>query len=181
MGVFAPGEVTGVVTGLGAVMNDGRMLGHVDIVLAAMIVIAAAGKLTDLSCSRLAGRTARRCAKEGRQMSEGLVIDGISRTFLTENGAVVPALEGLSLCAPAGQITALLGPSGCGKSTLLNIIAGFDRPDAGAVRYAGRPLAQDGGKCGMVFQTPALFPWLTVAQNVEFGLKRKKIPRTPAW
>lgn len=111
-------------------------------------------------------------------MNEGLVIDGISRTFLTENGAVVPALEGLSLCAPAGQITALLGPSGCGKSTLLNIIAGFDRPDAGAVRYAGRPLAQDRGKCGMVFQTPALFPWLTVAQNVEFGLKRKKIPRT---
>ena len=111
-------------------------------------------------------------------MSEGLVINSISRTFLTENGAVVPALEGLSLCAPVGQITALLGPSGCGKSTLLNITRGSTARMQARCAMRARPLAQDGGKCGMVFQTPALFPWLTVAQNVEFGLKRKKIPRT---
>ena len=111
-------------------------------------------------------------------MNRGLTIDAVSRTFYTENGTVVPALDRVSFDVPAGQITALLGPSGCGKSSLLNIIAGFDAPDAGEVRFAGVPMGRADSHCGMVFQTPALFAWLTVAQNVEFGLKRKKLPRT---
>ena len=111
-------------------------------------------------------------------MNRGLEIHAVSRTFYTENGTVVPALDRVSFDVPAGQITALLGPSGCGKSSLLNIIAGFDAPDAGEVRFAGVPMGRADSHCGMVFQTPALFAWLTVAQNVEFGLKRKKLPRT---
>lgn len=110
-------------------------------------------------------------------MSEGLVVSNVSRVFHTENGAFVPALHRVSFTAPAGQITALLGPSGCGKSALLGIAAGFDAPDAGEVRFAGEPLDGTPGRIGMVFQSPALFDWLTVEQNVAFGLKRRKTPR----
>ncbi|MBP3312904.1 MAG: ABC transporter ATP-binding protein [Butyricicoccus sp.] len=103
----------------------------------------------------------------------GLEIQGICKSFRAENNAVVQALDALSFEVPPGTVTALLGPSGCGKSTLLNLIAGFDAPDAGTITFDGCSLD---GKWGMVFQAPALFDWLTVAQNVEFGLKRQKQP-----
>lgn len=103
----------------------------------------------------------------------GLEIQGICKSFHAENDAVVQALDALSFEVPPGTVTALLGPSGCGKSTLLNLIAGFDAPDAGTITFDGCSLD---GKWGMVFQSPALFDWLTVAQNVEFGLKRQKQP-----
>ncbi|MGM9612312.1 MAG: ABC transporter ATP-binding protein [Butyricicoccus sp.] len=103
----------------------------------------------------------------------GLEIQEICKSFHAENGAVVQALDRLSFEVPPGTVTALLGPSGCGKSTLLNLIAGFDTPDAGTITFDRCPI---GNKWGMVFQSPALFDWLTVAQNVEFGLKRQKQP-----
>jgi iron(III) transport system ATP-binding protein len=92
------------------------------------------------------------------------------------------------LCVERGEFVALLGPSGCGKTTLLRLIAGFEEPEAGTVEVAGRLVAGDGAwlpperrKVGMVFQDYALFPHLTVAENVGFGLPRKeRKTRVPA-
>jgi iron(III) transport system ATP-binding protein len=91
------------------------------------------------------------------------------------------AVDGASLCVEGGQVVALLGPSGCGKTTLLRLIAGFERPDNGSVEVAERAVAGSGTwvppeqrRVGMVFQDYALFPHLTVAENVGFGLQRRK-------
>jgi iron(III) transport system ATP-binding protein len=94
-----------------------------------------------------------------------------------------PAVDGLSLTADQGEILALLGPSGCGKTTTLRIIAGFEAPDAGTVTIRGEVMAGSGRSIppeergvGIVFQDYALFPHLTVAENVGFGLKRLDRP-----
>jgi iron(III) transport system ATP-binding protein len=90
-----------------------------------------------------------------------------------------PAVDALSLHVEAGEILALLGPSGCGKTTTLRLIAGFDLPDRGVIELRGQPVAGPGWAVppeargvGMVFQDYALFPHLTVADNVAFGLVR---------
>jgi iron(III) transport system ATP-binding protein len=90
----------------------------------------------------------------------------------------VPAIDGADFCVERGEFVALLGPSGCGKTTLLRLLAGFERPDRGEIAIAGRPVAgsawvpPDRRRVGMVFQDYALFPHLTVAANVGFGLGR---------
>ena len=91
------------------------------------------------------------------------------------------AVAGASLRVPSGELVALLGPSGSGKTTLLRVIAGFERPDAGSVAIAGRPVAGNGTwveperrRIGMVFQDGALFPHLTVTGNVAFGATRRE-------
>lgn len=81
------------------------------------------------------------------------------------------ALSGVNLEIPTGQFTCLLGASGCGKSTLLNLVAGLYRVDQGRVETRNL-------RVGMVFQEPALFPWLTVRQNIETGLRFRKVPRS---
>jgi len=103
-------------------------------------------------------------------------IDGVTRRF----GATT-AVDQTSLCVARGEVVALLGPSGCGKTTLLRLIAGFERPDEGTVEVAGRVVAGPGvwvapeaRRVGMVFQDYALFPHLTVAANVGFGLPRRE-------
>lgn len=108
-------------------------------------------------------------------MSE-LVVRGVEKAF---NG--VPVLRGLDLDVANGALVAVLGPSGCGKTTLLRIIAGFERPDGGAVRLGGREVAGPGvtlppeqRRIGVVPQEGALFPHLSVGDNVAFGLRRDK-------
>lgn len=87
----------------------------------------------------------------------------------------VHAVEDVSLVVPPGETVCLLGPSGCGKSSVLRAIAGFIRPDSGQVLVDGRLVEEPGADRGMVFQEYALFPWLTVSRNIEFGL-RHRIP-----
>ena len=97
------------------------------------------------------------------------------------------AADSASLCVDRGEVVALLGPSGCGKTTLLRLIAGFERPDGGSIAVAGRPVSAPGiwvapeaRKVGMVFQDYALFPHLTVAANVGFGVpRRQRAERVP--
>ena len=83
------------------------------------------------------------------------------------------ALFDITLEVPGQQTTAIIGPSGCGKSTLLNAIAGFSLPSSGAITTDGKPVTSPGPDRGMVFQEYALFPWMTVEQNVAFGLEIK--------
>ncbi len=86
------------------------------------------------------------------------------------------AVEDVNLQIREGEFVALLGPSGCGKSTLLRIITGLQRPSEGLVLYRGVPLKGVNPHASIVFQTFALFPWLTVLENVELALKTKGIP-----
>jgi NitT/TauT family transport system ATP-binding protein len=93
------------------------------------------------------------------------------------HGREVEALRDITFDVPAGQFACLLGPSGCGKSTLLNAVAGFSPPTSGSVEVDGRPVDGPGPDRGMVFQEYALFPWMTVEQNVAFGLDIRRMPK----
>jgi NitT/TauT family transport system ATP-binding protein len=109
-------------------------------------------------------------------MSAHIVIDKVSKVFETDGRRMV-ALENIRLEIPRGQFVCLLGPSGCGKSTLLNAIAGFAPPTEGRIMADGALVTAPGPERGMVFQEYALFPWMTVEQNVGFGLEIKGMPK----
>jgi NitT/TauT family transport system ATP-binding protein len=91
-------------------------------------------------------------------------------------GAPTAALEPISLTVADNDFVTILGPSGCGKSTLLRLIAGLDTPSTGRILLDGRPVTGPGSDRGMVFQSYTLFPWLTVADNIGFGLREKGVP-----
>lgn len=97
-----------------------------------------------------------------------LTLQGITRVF---NGSKDPVLEDINLTCQAGEFVVVVGPSGSGKSTLLNIAAGMIKADTGTVSLDGRTTDGPGPDRAMVFQDHGLFPWLTAAQNIEFGLK----------
>jgi NitT/TauT family transport system ATP-binding protein len=101
-----------------------------------------------------------------------LAIENVSKSFQTSSGKVL-ALDRVDLNVAEGEFVCLVGASGCGKSTLLNIIAGLEKPDSGAVLADGRPVTAPGRERLVMFQEPALFPWLDVFGNVLFGLKLK--------
>ena len=105
-----------------------------------------------------------------------LEIKGIVKYFKHESHKLM-ALDGVNLKVEDGDFVCLVGPSGCGKSTLLRIIAGLETPDEGQVLFDGKPLTTTGPERIMVFQEGALFPWLKVQDNVEFGLKMAGIPK----
>jgi ABC-type nitrate/sulfonate/bicarbonate transport system ATPase subunit len=87
----------------------------------------------------------------------------------------VIALDGLDLAIAADEFLTILGPSGCGKTTLLNIVAGFEQASSGDLRLDDVPIRGPGPDRGVVFQEYALFPWLTVEQNIEFGLRERRV------
>lgn len=105
---------------------------------------------------------------------EKVVIDDVSKVYYGVK--TVKALEGITCSIEESEFAALLGPSGCGKTTLLNIIAGLDKPTRGKVYLDREEIKGPGLDRGYVFQEYALFPWLDVFKNIEFGLKRQKIP-----
>jgi NitT/TauT family transport system ATP-binding protein len=101
-----------------------------------------------------------------------LAIENVSKSFKGASGSVL-ALDRVSLNVAEGEFVCLVGASGCGKTTLLNIIAGLEKPDSGLVLADGKPITGPGRERLVMFQEPALFPWLTVFGNVLFGLKLK--------
>src|ERR1051325_8373451 len=110
-------------------------------------------------------------------MAVELCIKEVSKTFQTRSGGV-GALERITLDVKDGEFLCLVGPSGCGKSTLLNLVAGLEGLDAGEITLDGIRIDGPGPDRVVVFQDGGLFPWLTVRENVEFGLKeRRDVPR----
>ena len=97
--------------------------------------------------------------------------------YFDHEGHQLKALGGLNLKIEAGDFVCLVGPSGCGKSTFLRIAAGLSAPDEGDIFFDGKPITTTGPERIMVFQEGALFPWLKVVDNVEFGLKIAGIPK----
>ncbi|MDP1851800.1 MAG: ABC transporter ATP-binding protein [Candidatus Planktophila sp.] len=109
-----------------------------------------------------------------------LTIAGVSKSFRDPRGAEVKALDGVNLDIPTGEFVVLLGPSGCGKTTLLRSIAGFEKIDAGSINLGGKRIDQlppHKRPVNTVFQSYALFPHMSVAQNIAFGLENEKIEK----
>jgi NitT/TauT family transport system ATP-binding protein len=111
-------------------------------------------------------------------MSAILSARHVTKTFDTERGRPLVAIENVSLDVIEGEFLCLLGASGCGKSTMLSLFAGFLQPSSGHVMLRGQPITRIEPRCGMVFQSYALFPWKTVRGNVEFGPKMQGAGRT---
>src|SRR6516225_1261443 len=101
----------------------------------------------------------------------------VRKAFPKSDGAELLVLEGMNLELKEGQIVGLLGRSGSGKSTLLRLIAGLSRPTAGELQYLGKPVQGPAEGIAMVFQSFALFPWLTVFENVALGLEAQHMGR----
>jgi len=97
--------------------------------------------------------------------------------YFSHDSHKLEALGGINLKVEAGDFVCLVGPSGCGKSTFLRIIAGLEKPDEGQIMFDGHPVSETSPERIMVFQEGALFPWLKVQDNVEFGLKMAGIPK----
>ncbi|MBX6354267.1 MAG: ABC transporter ATP-binding protein [Micromonosporaceae bacterium] len=112
-------------------------------------------------------------------MTAAVALNSVSKVYGHGPRALL-ALDRISLAVQPGEFVCLVGASGCGKSTLLSLVAGLDRPSAGTILVGGRSLSGDAGRSqapGLMFQDPALFPWLTVAANVELPLRLRGVPR----
>jgi NitT/TauT family transport system ATP-binding protein len=112
-------------------------------------------------------------------MDKGIIVDKVSMVYRGLKGRV-EALRDVDMKVAPGDFVSIIGPSGCGKTTLMNIIAGFLEPTSGQVLIDGRKITGPGPDRGVVFQQYAVFPWLTVRENVEFGLTLSTNYRPPA-
>ncbi|MCA1031141.1 ABC transporter ATP-binding protein [Bacillus timonensis] len=101
-----------------------------------------------------------------------LTISNVSKQYSNQN-TVNQVLSDINITVNEGEFVSLLGPSGCGKSTLLSMVAGLTKPSSGEIMLQGNPITKPGKDRGMVFQQAALFPWLTVEENVMFPLKKE--------
>ena len=110
-----------------------------------------------------------------------LELKGVSKTFVNPDGKAFQAIRDVDLVVRdlpgSGEFRVFLGPSGCGKSTILNIVAGLLQPTAGEALLRGRPITGPGPDRGMVFQSYSSYPWLTVLENVAFGLRLRGVPK----
>lgn len=109
--------------------------------------------------------------------TERLRVENVCLRYQSPGGKTFAALENVSLSVPDQQFAVLVGPSGCGKSSLLYLTAGLAEPTSGAIYVGGKRVEGPGADRGMVFQGYTLFPWLNVRENIEFGLKRKGMPK----
>jgi len=106
-----------------------------------------------------------------------ICLRGVEQAFQTRNGPQLVALSGIDLDIRAGEFLCIVGPSGCGKSSLLTLIAGLAFPSRGEVQVDGHTVKGPGTERILIFQEHGLFPWLTVSQNVEFGMRMMGVGR----
>ncbi len=128
----------------------------------------------------MAGGAGRRVAGMSDASADAAIaVRGLSHTYGGRHGTT-PALDNVSLAIAPGRFTVLVGPSGCGKSSLLMMLAGLNRPGAGSIECAGRPMtAPDPDRVGVVFQDANLFPWLDAVDNVAFPLSLRGMAKAP--
>ena len=112
----------------------------------------------------------------GKSYDYEIEISGVTQEFEKEDGKFL-ALDTVNLNVEQNEFICVVGPSGCGKTTLLNIIAGLCKPTTGTVKVRGELVTGPGKGKGVVFQQYALYPWLTVEKNVEFGMRMKGVPK----
>jgi NitT/TauT family transport system ATP-binding protein len=105
-----------------------------------------------------------------------LAVRDLVKTRRSTSGAIVTAVDHVTFDVRVGEFVCLLGPSGCGKTSILNVLAGLDEPTSGQALLDGRPITGPGPDRAVMFQEPALFPWLSVAGNVELALKLAGVP-----
>ncbi|HTC64561.1 MAG TPA: ABC transporter ATP-binding protein [Candidatus Saccharimonadales bacterium] len=120
------------------------------------------------------------CAREPAPEAapkESIELCGVFRSYANARGSFTPALQNIDLEIEQGEFVCIVGPSGCGKSTLLHLVAGLDKPTTGQVLVDGNPVKGPGTDRILLFQELGLFPWLTVRQNVEFGLKMASVSK----
>jgi len=104
-----------------------------------------------------------------------ILAENLRKEFVRPDGQKVVALNNVNVNIKAGEFISLIGPSGCGKSTFLRLLAGLTQPDEGSFSLDGVTITGPGYERGLVFQDPTLFPWLTVYENIAFGLKIRNI------
>jgi NitT/TauT family transport system ATP-binding protein len=119
-----------------------------------------------------------RAAADGS--AAAIEISGVTRRFLTPEGTFNTAMRDFSLTVRRGEFVCVVGPTGCGKSTALNLVTGLITPSAGQVRVMGDPVGGVDRRVGFVFQSDALFPWLSVLDNVAAGPRYRGTPRAEA-
>jgi len=118
----------------------------------------------------------RRIARTEKEIAR-INIRGVSKQFFDiAQSQEILALQDIDLEVGHAEFLTIIGQSGCGKSTLLNVIAGFEQASAGSIEIDGKPVTRPGPDRGVVFQEYALFPWLTVYENIAFGLREQRIP-----
>jgi NitT/TauT family transport system ATP-binding protein len=100
-----------------------------------------------------------------------LEMNGVTRAYKRRDGSAIHALSDVTIAIPEGEFVCIVGPSGCGKSTLLQIYAGLSRPTSGVVKAHGAKVTGPGPDRGVVFQKDSVFPWMSVVDNVEYGLR----------
>lgn len=109
-----------------------------------------------------------------------LTIEGVEKSFINEKNKAIKVLEHIDIDMEKGSFVSIVGPSGCGKSTLLYMIAGLEKVDKGSIRIFGEEVKMPGSNRVVVFQEAGLFPWLTVLENVKYGLLLKKMSKQEA-
>ena len=124
------------------------------------------------------GNGAALCFPVRTETQPKLRLESVSLSYQENGGKPLLALDNIRLDVRSGEFICVVGPSGCGKSTLLHLIAGLQQPTTGRVLLNGRPVDGPGTDRILIFQDLGLFPWLTVAQNVEFGMKMKGMPKS---
>ena len=105
-----------------------------------------------------------------------ILLRGVTREYRKADGGTLTALGPIDLDVAPGQFICIVGPSGCGKSTLLTLLAGLDRPTHGTIEVDGRPVTGPAPDRLLIFQDGGLFPWLSVRENIEFGLTLRRLP-----
>lgn len=110
-------------------------------------------------------------------MAATLIAKNIDRTYTGADGTIVKALDGFSLEMTGAEVVGIVGPSGCGKSTFLRLVAGLDHAQAGTLTFDGNPITGPDYNRGLVFQSPTLFEWLNVRDNIAFGLRARGVYR----
>ena len=172
-------EATGVGFGLGQVMMMARNTFNPGLVFFTIVVLLGCwGSAAIFCCGWYSAASSIGCpiGPQGWPMSEPAVrCRGVGKIWAARTDRAHEALRGIELTISPGEFVVLLGPSGCGKSTLLYLIAGLEQPTAGDITALGVPVTGPAPDRSMIFQETSLFPWLSVWQNVSFGLSLRGV------